>query len=698
MRKKYTKKAIAVFSVIIVFLNIFSLFGTVFAAEGFEQELINEGFPYAYRVYLTALHKKYPEWVFKALVTNLDFNVAVEGERKNHGSNFTNKTGIDKRPGYTLSGSEYRDNCDICTTENAYIIKENPSWYSMSAASLAYYMNPLNFLDEKYIFMFEYLGYDETNHNIEGVKKILAGTFMEGDKITYLDSSGQTETINKSYAQVIMEAARQSGASPYYLAARIRQESGVNGSDSVSGNYYSEKNAKAYKGLYNFYNIGAYSSAPDPVAAGLEYAGETGSYLRPWSNPEIAIKGGADWIASKYIAVGQSTNYLQKFNVTPHNTTYPLYTHQYMTNAHAPSSEAYSTYLGYYKQGQMSDMKIFFIPIYKNLYSSYDDANIKKYYNISFSSVSQPTGTVINPDSSDNIRLRTGPGTTYNQFVYNPSNPSSVASGDYVRVSLGTAVTVKEQIYTGNTQYPLWYHISYTANSVSLDGWIPSKYVRLNPSVNMYVGNSETFTATPGDTNDTDLKSVVYSSSDSAVALIEPQTGKVIAKKVGSTVITATASTGQTDSFLLKITERISVVSPPSHFYYVKGEKIGSPGGTLRVEYSENNYTDIPITADMISGFDSQTPGEKRLTLNYGGLSDFSYNITVFDAVKGNIDGDKDNSVNLVDCLKLLIDLKYNSHLSYSPEETAVADLSGDGSVGMLDALMLFRKAANIEI
>ena len=56
-----------------------------------------------------------------------------------------------------------------------------------------------------------------------------------------------------------------SGVSPYFLAARSRQELGVKGSGSVSGNY------GAYKGYYNYYNIGATSGA-DPISNGLNYA------------------------------------------------------------------------------------------------------------------------------------------------------------------------------------------------------------------------------------------------------------------------------------------------------------------------------------------------------------------------------------------------------------------------------------------
>ncbi len=44
--------------------------------------------------------------------------------------------------------------------------------------------------------------------------------------------------------------------------------------------------------------------------------------------------------------MANNTLYYQKFNVAP-DAFYPTYTHQYMTNIRAASSEAYSTYKSY---------------------------------------------------------------------------------------------------------------------------------------------------------------------------------------------------------------------------------------------------------------------------------------------------------------------------------------------------------------
>ena len=52
-----------------------------------------------------------------------------------------------------------------------------------------------------------------------------------------------------------MDAAAQSGVSPYVLAAMILQEQGTNGGTPlISGNY------SGYSGYYNFFNVEAYQS------------------------------------------------------------------------------------------------------------------------------------------------------------------------------------------------------------------------------------------------------------------------------------------------------------------------------------------------------------------------------------------------------------------------------------------------------
>ena len=181
---------------------------------------------------------------------------------------------------------------------------------------------------------------------------------MHGKSIQEFYNNPEYEDI--TFSQAIMDAANSSGVSPYYLAARIRQEVGINGSDSVYGTY------EGYEGIYNFYNIGA-NSGEDPIKNGLEYASnETmGKYLLPWNNPAKAIKGGAIWIAANYIAVGQDTLYFQKYDVVNNGTQ--LYNHQYMQNIFAARSEGLTTYNTYKSIGLLDNNYNFIIPVYENM-------------------------------------------------------------------------------------------------------------------------------------------------------------------------------------------------------------------------------------------------------------------------------------------------------------------------------------------
>ena len=231
-------------------------------------------------------------------------------------------------------------------------------WMCASEKAVAYLMDVRNYLTQKYIFQFEELSYTPDTYTIDGIEKVLNGTFMYKKSINEYYNNSEFEDI--TFAKAIMNAANSSGVSPYYLAARIRQEIGVNGSDSIYGTY------KGYEGYYNFYNIGA-NSGEDPIGNGLKFASNNtaGKYLLPWNDPAKAIKGGAIWIATNYIAVGQDTLYFQKFDVVSNGTT--LYNHQYMQNIFAARSEGYTTYATYSKLGLLDNNYNFIIPVYENM-------------------------------------------------------------------------------------------------------------------------------------------------------------------------------------------------------------------------------------------------------------------------------------------------------------------------------------------
>lgn len=271
-------------------------------------------------------------------------------------------------------------------------------------------MDPRNFLNEVRIFQFEKLTYEQHTNNLEGIEKILYGTEFYNKQVSYFDSNGNNINMNEKYSDLILKAGQTSYVSPYHLASRIKQEVGPFLShSSISGT------VDGFKGLYNFYNIGATSSS-EPMGAikkGLQYAkdGKGASeevkrkYLIPWNTKEKAITGGGIFIGSSYINIGQNTIYLQKFDVNDDKNG-SLFWHQYMTNVLAPYSESKSIYNGYVKSGLINTSMSFIIPVYNNMPSvPIQNPNIKS------NEFNQDNTKVY--CNANNVNIRTGPSTSY---------------------------------------------------------------------------------------------------------------------------------------------------------------------------------------------------------------------------------------------------------------------------------------------
>ena len=160
------------------------------------------------------------------------------------------------------------------------------------------------------------------------------------------------------YTDLIMEAAKQSGVSPYVLAAMIIQEQGKTGtSPLISGSY------GGYQGYYNFYNIAAYEhDGMSAIEAGLKYASESGNAQRPWNTVEKGIIGGAIAYGANYTDNGQDTFYLKKFNVQGKNK----YNHQFMTNVVAAAQEGAKVGNAYPAEIKSTAL-CFKIPVYLNM-------------------------------------------------------------------------------------------------------------------------------------------------------------------------------------------------------------------------------------------------------------------------------------------------------------------------------------------
>lgn len=86
-------------------------------------------------------------------------------------------------------------------------------------------MDPRNFLNDVRIFQFEKLSYD-TSQTQSAVERILYGTEFYQRKVSYKTANGDTVNLDKTYSDLIWDAAIYSGISPYHLASRIKQEVG----------------------------------------------------------------------------------------------------------------------------------------------------------------------------------------------------------------------------------------------------------------------------------------------------------------------------------------------------------------------------------------------------------------------------------------------------------------------------------------
>ena len=390
--KKISTFAYITLIIIATLVVIFVISTYIDAAE--KKEGI-ENFPDSYKPYLLELKKKYPNWHFVALYTNLDWKYVIDNENI-FGKNLVPKSYSDRWKN---------------TKPGQHNVEVDSGWVDSSRRAVEYAMDPRNFLNNVRIFQFEGLSYDEKTNNKEGIEKILYGTEFYDKIVQYVTSSGNAVTMNSKYSDLILKAGKTSAVSSYHLASRIKQEVGPFLSHaSISGT------VSGYKGLYNFYNIGATSSS-EPMGAiknGLQYAkdGKGASeqtktkYLIPWNNKEKAITGGGIFIGSSYINIGQDTIYLQKFHVTSNNGG-ELFWHQYMTNVLAPYSESKLIYNGYANMNMLNNSMTFIIPVYNNMPKTpVENPNILE-------SDFVDDNTKVYADVQTTLNIREGPSSSY---------------------------------------------------------------------------------------------------------------------------------------------------------------------------------------------------------------------------------------------------------------------------------------------
>lgn len=487
---------------------------------------ILENVPEEYNSYIEQLLALHPNWNFVVYDTGIEWkNLFNESAQCAFGRNVVYYS-------YPLSYRSTQSGAYNWRTDEWYNPDKETGWYQANAQLIAYYMDPRNFLNKQHIFMFEALSYDEKTQTLDGVKKILSGSFMDNVEIT------NTTDKKVLYAQAYINAGQIADVSPYHLASRTVQEVGKNGSGSTSGTYKA-KDGTDYSGFYNFYNIGATASS-DPIGNGLKYAtGKTSTdaqkerYLLPWNSQYKAIVGGAKWIGYGYINNKQDTLYYQKFNVVN-----KVWTHQYMANVMSPASESVSIKKAYSNLGILDNSFTFIIPYYKNMPAEACAPPVK--------SNASPNNWLSSLKIDDyNINFDAGKTSGYSLEVGGDISSVNI-SATTVNAKATVSGTGKVALKEGNNTINVVVTAengdkrTYTVNiKRNIENKIPLKSIALSKTeYSMFDGDTTTLSVSYNPSTTTDDRTVTWTSSNTKVATVSKD-GKITAIGAGTATITA---------------------------------------------------------------------------------------------------------------------------------------------------------------
>ncbi|MEG1901837.1 MAG: SH3 domain-containing protein [Clostridium sp.] len=157
-------------------------FPSVITSDGdFEGYLVSQGFPESYKPSLRDLHAKYPKWTFTAMQTNLDWNTVIQNESI-IGRNLVGRENISSWKSTATGAYDWNN--------GTWPGFDGNSWVQASEDIIRYYMDPRNFLNEKYIFQFLRQSYDSSIHTKEGLEAMVAGTFLSGMAVGGTGASG----------------------------------------------------------------------------------------------------------------------------------------------------------------------------------------------------------------------------------------------------------------------------------------------------------------------------------------------------------------------------------------------------------------------------------------------------------------------------------------------------------------------------
>lgn len=514
-RGNISKKVLSLLLAAIIIMS--SIACISYAADTFETQI--SAFPESYKPYLRELHKLYPSWKFEAMQTGLDWTDAVNAENRPNNS-LVSSGGANSFKSH--EANDYNSSTGVYKQWDSGFVRGNK-------IAVSHYMDPRNFLNESMIFVFEKLSFDSsfTAADVEGVLK---GSFMANKKISYLNASGKTVNTSTTYAQAILNAGKECDINPCFLASKILNEVGSSGSASVSGNNTN------YPGIYNFYNVGATDGA-GAIERGLKWASTSGSYGRPWNTPQKSITGGAEFLAESYIAKGQFTSYLQRFNVNP-NSTNSVYTHQYMTNLSGAASPAYSTYSTYKANNMLSNSFVFSIPVFNNMPAANSTTGT-----ITLADAQSQTGK-----ASYACNVRKGPSVYYDNIGI------SAQSGTEFEILETVATDTTYPVAVANNPY--WSKVTFTSSGKTYTGYVSDELIDLDSYTNVAIGSY-----TPVEFKTDKALEYRYVSTNEQIATITNDK-TINFKKAGMVTIYAYDSLGHFQKVKYKVTSTAPTAAP----------------------------------------------------------------------------------------------------------------------------------------
>ena len=284
---------------------------------------------HGYKELIDKLQENHPNWTFTLFYTKLDWNEVISQE--GHKDNTLYPLNL------IPESSKYPEDwiCEIDKDKRF----DNGTWLCASDKAIMNQMDPRNILNEENIFEFKELNYKEGAQTIEGISEITKDSFLEGENI----------------ANTLIKAGESSNLDPYFIASRLIQEQGRDGTVLSRGCEYNDTV------VYNPFNISARGNSQEEIIQNAaEYAYEQG-----WDSLEKALIGGVEFLKEGYINVGQNTLYLQKFDVVKQDDS--LYSHQYMQNLLAPQSEAINMKEIYEVSDTVDAGLNFIVPLYENM-------------------------------------------------------------------------------------------------------------------------------------------------------------------------------------------------------------------------------------------------------------------------------------------------------------------------------------------